>query len=128
MSLLEQLLLWLDAANPTSSHARLDPRLQRVVEHCHAWLHESFTIAGLAKMADLSPSRFTHLFREQLGASPLAYVERIRIDTAREQLLLTGRPISEVAEAVGYADPVWFARCFKRRVGLSPRAFRQRGQ
>ena len=80
------------------------------------------------RLIDLSPSRFTHLFSEQLGSSPLAYLEQVRINAAREQLLLTGRPVAEVAASVGYGDPVWFARCFRRRVGLSPRAFRQRGR
>jgi AraC family transcriptional regulator of arabinose operon len=128
MSLLEQLLLWLDASSPASGHARLDPRVQRVVEHCHARFAERLTVPALARLAGLSPSRFTHLFSAQLGTSPVAYLEQVRIHAAREQLMLTGRPVAEVAAAVGYGDPVWFARCFRRRVGLSPRAFRQRGR
>jgi len=128
MSILEQLFLWLDAASPASGHARLDPRVQRVVEHCHAHYADALTIMALAKLVDLSPSRFTHLFSEHMGTSPVAYLEQVRINAAREHLMLTGRSVGDVAAAVGYNDPVWFARCFRRRVGLSPRAFRQRSR
>ena len=128
MSLLEQQLLWLDAASPASGHARLDPRLQRVIEYCHAHLADRLTICALARLSGLSSSRFSHLFRDELGTSPLLYLEQIRISAAREQLLLTGRSIGEIADAVGYADPVWFSRCFRRRVGMSPRAYRQAGE
>ena len=56
----------------------------------------------------------------------MRYLERLRIDRAREHLVMTGRPIAEIAAAVGFADPDWFARVFKRRTGVSPRGFRAR--
>ncbi len=127
MSLLEQLLLWLDAMNPGSAHARLDPRIRIAVEYCHERLAEPVTIDGLARLAGLSPSRFAHLFKAQMGATPLAYLEQVRIHAAREHLLLTGHPVADIAEAVGFPDAVWFSRCFRRRVGCSPREFRKRG-
>jgi len=55
-------------------------------------------------------------------------LEQHRIALAKEQLLLSGRPIAEVAEGVGFSDSGWFTRVFRRRVGMSPRAFRRAGR
>ncbi len=127
-SLLEQLLLWCDAANPLAGHVRLDPRIQRVVDLLCERVGERITIAMLARACGLSPSRLSHLFHAQLGSSPLAWLEQHRIALAKEQLLLSGRPIAEVAEGVGFSDSGWFTRVFRRRVGMSPRAFRRAGR
>jgi len=127
MSMLEQVLLWIDAMNPGSKLGRLDPRIQSAVDHCHERFADAVTIATLARLAGLSPSRFAHVFKAQLGATPLVYLEQVRIHAAREHLLLTGRPVAEIAEMVGFPDAVWFSRCFRRRVGCSPREFRRRG-
>lgn len=127
-SVLEQLLLWCDAANPLAGHVRLDPRIQRAVDLLCERVGGRVTIAQLARACGLSPSRLSHLFRAQLGTSPLAWLEQHRIALAKEQLLLSGRPIAEVAQGVGFADGGWFTRVFRRRVGVSPRAFRRSGR
>lgn len=127
-SVLEQVLLWCDAANPLAGHARLDPRIQRAVDLLCERAESGVTIATLARACDLSPSRLSHLFRAQLGTSPLAWLEQHRIALAKERLHLSGRPIAEIAAGVGFADPVWFTRVFRRRVGLSPREFRRAGR
>ena len=127
-SVLEQLLLWCDAANPLAGHVRLDPRIQRAVDLLCERANQRVTIAMLARACELSPSRLSHLFQAQLGTSPLAWLEQHRIALAKEQLLLSGRPIAEVAQGVGFSDAGWFTRVFRRRVGVSPRAFRRAGR
>ena len=107
---------------------RLDPRIQRAVDVLCERVGERITIRMLARTCGLSPSRLSHLFRAQLGTSPLAWLEHHRIAQAKEQLLLSGRPIREVAEGVGFVDSAWFTRVFRRRVGVSPREFRRNGR
>ncbi len=126
MSMLEQLLLWCDQANP-ERRGGLDPRIQASVDHLGTRLDERMTIAGLARVAGMSPSRFAHRFRAEVGATPLRFLEQQRIARARELLLMTGRSIADIATEVGMPDHTWFARVFRRHVGTSPRDFRAGG-
>jgi AraC family transcriptional regulator of arabinose operon len=125
-SQLEQLLLWCDQANP-QSHPGVDARIQAVLDHFSADLGAKHRITQLARIAGLSESRLAHLFRAQTGVAPLQYLEQQRIARARELLLMSGRPLAAIAEEIGMPDSTWFARVFRRQVGLSPRAYRLAG-
>jgi AraC family transcriptional regulator of arabinose operon len=128
MSALEQLLLWADAANPESRHARLDPRIQRALDHLCARIEQPARLGTLAKSCGVSSSRLSHLFREQVGVAPMQWLEQQRVSRARELLLMTGRPVGEIAAAVGIPNPIWFSRVFRRHVGCAPREYRKRGE
>ncbi|MBA2481449.1 MAG: arabinose operon transcriptional regulator AraC [Planctomycetes bacterium] len=125
MSALEQLLLWCDTVNPESAHANLDPRIQLAIARLCARADHPQRLAEIARTCGMSSSRLSHLFREQLGTTPMRYLESHRMNQARELLLMTGRSIGAIAEEVGFADAVWFTRVFRRHVGVSPRAFRR---
>jgi AraC family transcriptional regulator of arabinose operon len=127
MSVLEQLFLWCDIANPLAAHVRLDPRIQRTLDHLQSHAARSIRISELAQVAGMSASRLAHLFRLQLGISPMQWLENQRMERARELLLMSGRPIADVGSASGMPNPVWFSRCFRRHTGVSPRDFRKRG-
>lgn len=123
-AMLEELLLWCDAANPDAAVARIDPRIQVALDHAAARLDRRLAVSGLARVAGMSPSRFAHLFRAQMGVPPLAHLERLRIDRARGLLLMTRRPVADVGAACGFPDPTWFARVFRRHAGVTPLAWR----
>lgn len=125
MNALESALLWCDTQNPRAR--RLDGRILRVLEHLDQHVAEPVTLAGLAGVASLSPSRFSHLFAEQLGVPPLTYLEHQRMALARQLLDLTTRPIADVAHSVGFTDPLYFSTRFRRLVGSSPTEYRARG-
>lgn len=122
MNALELVLVWCDGANPRSRP--LDPRIARALAHLDTTITTQHTVADLARRAHLSPSRFAHLFAEQVGTSPMAYLEQQRMAQARMYLELTDQPISEVARLVGYRDPLYFSTRFRRVVGASPRRHR----
>lgn len=121
---LEAALLWCDLANPLTQP--LDPRVQDVVQTVEEDLRHPWHLAELASIAGLSESRISHLFRSQLGLSPLGFVEQRRMLLAAQLLDLTSRPIGSVAAEVGYPDPLYFSARFRRQYGLSPRAYRRR--
>jgi transcriptional regulator GlxA family with amidase domain len=93
-----------------------------VVEHPDAALD----VPSLAKRAGMSVRHFARSFRAETGTSPAAYVERVRVETARRLLETSARSIEEVARAAGFGTPEALRRAFARRLSLSPREYRAR--
>ncbi|MFF3908043.1 helix-turn-helix domain-containing protein [Streptomyces sp. NPDC001848] len=87
------------------------------------------TVRSLAQGVSLSPSRFAHLFTEQLGHSPMTAVREARLRHAARLLEATELPVERVAAASGFRSPFHFNRLFRRRYGTPPGAYRaaQRG-
>ncbi|WP_192982043.1 helix-turn-helix domain-containing protein [Pseudomonas sp. EggHat1] len=80
----------------------------------------------LAAQLSLSSSHFSHVFKQTFGITPLAYVARKRIEAAREMMLSTDQPLTQIAHAHGFCDQSHFTRTFRRETGLSPLIWRQR--
>ena len=91
-----------------------------------AYLKEHLTdpdlsLDALAQLAGVSDVYLRRIFKKQYGIAPVAYVTRERIRLAKDFLLrIEGIHIAEVAEQVGYRDPLYFSRLFKKHTGLSP--------
>ena len=86
-----------------------------------------WSIDELAKLVNLSPSRFSHLFKEYFRVSPWEDLIQTRLDLAGTLLIQTNLKGREVAERCGFNDARYFSRCFARRTGLPPGEFRKRG-
>lgn len=85
-----------------------------------------WTMAELAAEVGLSVSHLHREFRGQLGLSPMAWSARNRAEHAAALLLQTDRPVGWVGAQVGWPDPNYFSRCFRRAYGVSPSTYRQR--
>lgn len=120
----EAALLWCTTSDPTVG--ALDPRVLAVMEQMAIRLAAPLTVAELARWAGLSGTRFAHLFTEQVGTSPMRYLERQRMRLAEQLLDLTPRTVAEIARAVGFTDPLYFSSRFRRHAGVSPTAYRRR--
>lgn len=88
-------------------------------------VHRSLTLAEMAKHADLSPSHFSRLFKEQTSYSPMDYFIHLKMQHACQMLFLTRMPVREIAFELGYEDPCYFSRLFKKFVGASPIQYRK---
>jgi AraC family transcriptional regulator of arabinose operon len=86
-------------------------------------LSPPFSVGGLARDCGLSPSRLTHLFREQVGSSPQRFSERCRLNRAAELLRHGGLTGGEVAREVGFDSAFYFSNRFRKAFGKSPRGF-----
>jgi AraC family transcriptional regulator, transcriptional activator of pobA len=82
------------------------------------------SIGEAANAARLSKSRLCALIRQYTGTSFQKLIREMRIDEARERLVLTDDTITQVAYAVGYNDDKYFLRAFKNSVGMTPSAYR----
>ncbi len=80
----------------------------------------------IAEHFNFTPAYLSKLFREHKSVTPSAYLLQIRINKAKE--LLKDRPeykIKDVAAYIGYEDPLYFSKVFKKAVGMSPREFQE---
>ena len=81
-------------------------------------------VGKLARLAHLSESRFRQLFTDNVGMSPKAYYEHLRLAKAAEWLRQSDMKLSEMAERLGYSNPFHLSKAFKLRHGMPPSAFR----
>jgi len=126
LNALEEVLLWCDSVNPKRSASQPDSRIAKALDLLTSRLAEPFSEERLAGSVGLSPSRFRHLFRAQVGDSARTFQEQQRLRRARDLLAMSRQTIGEIANELGFANPFYFTLRFKRHTGESPRAFRQR--
>lgn len=84
------------------------------------------SIETLATDLGISSRHFKRRFRQATGDSPLAYLQRVRIEAAKDRLETTREPVNRITWQVGYEDSNSFRRLFRKYTGLSPRAYRER--
>jgi len=82
------------------------------------------SLAELARLVSFSPYYLARVFQAEVGLPPHAYLESVRVRQA-QRLLSEGQAISQVAQAVGFADQSHFHHRFKRLIGLTPRQYAQ---
>ncbi|MEO0031992.1 MAG: hypothetical protein RIS94_1750 [Pseudomonadota bacterium] len=101
--------------------AGLMRRLQRQPE-------EAWTLAGMARAAGMSRTRFAEYFGEVTGTTPFRYLAACRVDRACQLLLETDLPVAEIAGAVGYQSERAFRDVFVAARGVRPLAYRKAGR
>ena len=99
--------------------------LMKSIEFMRANVASSLTLQELSRHAGLSPTRFSALFREQTGSSPVDHHIRLRMQAACHYLDTTALSVKEVAAKLGYDDPYYFSRIFQKILGCSPLAYRR---
>lgn len=93
-----------------------------VLEHPEADL----SVPALAHRAGMSPRNFARVFTREVGATPAGWVEAVRVEAARRRMEEGRVGIETVAEACGFGTRESLRRAFQRRLGTSPREYRQR--
>lgn len=81
---------------------------------------EDISLYTLSKNMYLSPVYISKIFKEVMGDSPINYLIRIRLSKAKELLQKSNLSIKEISEAVGYNDPYYFSKLYKKYYGISP--------
>ena len=103
-----------------------------VVGEAQEWLASHFSVASpveeMVKRSGLAERTFKRRFSQATGFAPIDYVQRLRIEDAKRRLERTDAPADEISWKVGYEDPAFFRRLFKRLTGLTPGAYRKRFQ
>lgn len=124
MNRLEEALLVLDEANGSLGsipESRVDEATKFICDN----LASPLTVGAIADAVGLSESRLAHLFSQRVGQTPQEYVEHQRLARAKLILESTDQAIAQIARAVGFEDPFYFTRRFRRSNGFSPVGYRR---
>ncbi len=112
--------------NAPSSARSAEWRVRATLEYLKANLAQAPRVASLAAMAELSPSQYAALFKRLTGASAKDYSTRLRLHRAAQLLCKTELSVERIATLLGYADPLYFSRAFRRVNGACPSDYRKR--
>jgi len=102
----------------------LNQRMGQAVAYMKQHLDQPLQVAALAALVNLSTSHFGALFREQTGYAPIDFFIRLRMHKACQLLDTTRLSIKQVAARVGYEDPLYFSRAFRRVNQSAPTEYR----
>lgn len=108
---------------------RLSMDTQRLVRLAMLFIHENYaqpiTRGDIARHINIAEDYLTFCFRQELGTTPIKYLQRYRVHQAKLLLKNTNRSVTEIALQVGFADSGYFSRVFHRETGMSPETFRR---
>lgn len=103
-----------------------------LIADCQAWIASHYDVENpverLVERSGLGARTFARRFRSATGYTPMEYVQALRIEEAKQVLERDMRPMEEIAAEIGYEDASSFRRTFKKRVGITPVAYRKKFQ
>ncbi len=101
-----------------------------LIVDAQGWLASHFAVGSpveeMIRRAAVAERTFKRRFKAATGFAPIDYVQRLRVEDAKRRLERTDAPIDEISWQVGYEDPAFFRRLFRRTTGLSPGGYRRR--
>ena len=124
------LLKWHDEGQlPYEPLVRQQPHADAAVQACERWLKEHFrepgAVAGVVVHAQVPERTLKRRFKTATGLAIIDYVQNLRIEEAKRQLESSDDAADDIGIAVGYEDPSFFRRVFKRRTGVTPGRYRR---
>ena len=122
-SILEQIIILASSTLFVSESPRT---FEKSVRYIRSSYNKKISVPELAVMENLSNSRYVALFTEQMGISPSAYIIGLRMNAACDLLLNTDMNVKQIAFLIGYNDPHFFSKLFKKHMGVSPKNYKQK--
>jgi transcriptional regulator GlxA family with amidase domain len=100
------------------------------IHQAQSWLSRHFSVANpieqAARISGIPERSFKRRFKSATGHAPIDYVQRLRVEEAKRRLERTQAPVDEISWKVGYEDPAFFRRLFKRITGVTAGAYRRK--
>ncbi|WP_327170898.1 AraC family transcriptional regulator [Mycolicibacterium fortuitum] len=116
-----------EAPPKSREHRTFDTQTRTMlVDYLNDSLDSDIHLDALAQLTGMSVHAFIGAFRRAFHATPYQFLLDLRIDRAKTLLLTTQQTVAEIASSVGFSTPSHFATAFRRRVGVSPSAYRHR--
>jgi AraC family transcriptional regulator of arabinose operon len=103
----------------------MDRRIELIISKIQREPSGSWNTPAMARMVDLSPSRFRHLFKQETGTSPAQYLKDFRLRKAEKMLRTTFLSVKQIVKKVGLGSNSHFVHDFRRIHGMTPTAYRR---
>lgn len=97
----------------------------KVIKYFNDHLTDNVTLDVVANEFFISKSTLNYNFKRYTGCSPMEYLLKLRLDTAKRMLTETNKSIDEISEKSGFSTPNYFGTIFKKQLGISPTAYRK---
>ncbi|NEB77833.1 helix-turn-helix domain-containing protein [Streptomyces sp. SID14478] len=101
-------------------------RIEDLRHHILRHIGEPLTVVDLAAYAHVSDRHLTRLFKTELGMTPHAYIESVRVEKARHDLESSDATLERIASACGFGTTDTLVRAFRRRLNTTPTEYRRR--
>lgn len=115
----------LTLAKPKSKNLFLSTEMDDAVQYFHENYNKQISIEEYAASHNMSVSWFIRNFKEYTNTTPAQYILSLRMSNARTLLETTSCNVSEISDIIGYENPLYFSRIFKKHFGMSPSEFRK---
>lgn len=128
----EQLLNWflnkISAACQQVQGSRkhkFEGTVEKALEFIRMNYKKDISLTDVSRQVDVSPYYFSKIFKDETGENFVEYLTNIRIEQAKKLLLETEYSMKEICVMVGYSEPNYFSRAFKKKVGVTPTEFKE---
>ncbi len=132
MTQLSQMKVWFIDKIMESCRNVLSKRAEKsnsVIETAKEYIKNNFnkdiSLDDVSRVVDISPYYFSKIFKEDTGENFIEYLTAIRMQKAKELLGTTEYSMKEICSMVGYSDPNYFSRSFKKNVGVTPTEYKE---
>ena len=99
--------------------------IDRAKDYIAGHYSKDISLDDVSREVDISPYYFSKVFKEATGENFIEYLTNVRISKAKEMLQACDSSMKEICSAVGYSDPNYFSRTFKKNVGVTPTEFKE---
>jgi transcriptional regulator GlxA family with amidase domain len=125
------LLQWhTDGQSSYSTFEEVKDHGDAIILQAQQWLSEHLDsdnpIEEVVKQSNLAERSFKRRFNKATGYAPIVYIQNLRVEAAKRQLESSDKSFDEISYTIGYEDPAFFRRLFKRTTGLTPGAYRKK--
>lgn len=113
-------------APPVSAHAA--ETVERAAAYMSSHYKERLTLEDVSREVSHSPNYFHRVFKAATGRSPAEYLNSVRLERARELMLITDLPVADIAAECGFSSPAYFTSVFRRENSVTPSEYRKSGR
>lgn len=110
---------------------RMEPseNSDRIVENCKQYilenLNKDLSLNAIADRVNMNPSYFSRLFKKKTGENISQYIQKVRIEKAKEMIESGNRKIVEIGEILGFESAAYFTTYFKHATGYTPQSYKE---
>ena len=102
----------------------MPPVITKVMDWIKSKYIYPITVTSIAEVFNYNPRYLSSLFKQHSGESLLTYLNRIRIEMAKNTLVSSNLSVKEIAYSSGFQDEKYFLKLFKKREGMTPSEYR----